>query len=106
MARSGHATGKFISRSHTTVIGLAEDVAKMLDKSGLVTKVSLGKIDGNCGCKVQKLIVSHDQFNLRLSVQHPPGKQELYVSASDRERVIACLTAWCRERGLDCTLRR
>ncbi len=104
--KGGHTTGKYISRSHTTTIGLADDIALMLNKSGLVTKVSLGIIDANCGCKTRKLIVSHDQFNLRLSVQHPPAKQELYVSATDRNKVVDSLVIWCRERQLDCTVRR
>ncbi len=106
MARTGHATGKHISRSHTTVIGLAEDLAKMLNKSGIVTKVMLGIIDGNCGCKVRKVVISFDQFNLRLSVQQPPSKQELYVSASDREQVITHLETWCKEERIECAVRR
>jgi hypothetical protein len=106
MTRTGHATGKYISRSHTTAIGLSEDIALMLDGSGLITKVSLAVIDARCHCKVKKLVIARDQYGLQLTVQHPPDKQVLYVSAPDRDRVVDRLVVWCRETRLDCTVRR
>lgn len=101
----GNTTGKRIARSHTTAIALASELALMLDASGVVTKVMLGVITARSGCKTQKIIINHDQFNLRLSVQQPPTKQELYVSAPNRAQVISTIAKWCKERQIDYVVR-
>lgn len=101
----GNTTGKRIARSHTTAISLASELALMLDASGIVTKVMLGVITARSGCKTQKIIINHDQYNLRLNVQQPPTKQELYVSAPDRDKVIAVITAWCTTKDIPYTVR-
>ncbi|MFZ1626509.1 MAG: hypothetical protein WAT81_01735 [Candidatus Moraniibacteriota bacterium] len=93
MAHSPSVSGKRVSRSHSTATGLATRVVRMLEKSGLITKVS-------------KLIVSFDQHGLRLVAQEPSGRQDLYVSAPDRDALVAHLEAWCHETRLDCTVRR
>jgi len=98
------ATGHHISRSHKTVIGLAGDIALALNKSGIITKISLAIISPN-STRFKKLVLVRDQFGLRLSVHDPPAKQELYVSAPDREQVIACLQRWSKERNLKCIVR-
>jgi hypothetical protein len=101
----GNTTGKRIARSHTTAISLASELALMLDASGIVTKVMLGVITARAGCKTAKIIINHDQFNLRLSVQQPPAKQELYISAPDRTKVIALIQKWCGEKHIECVAR-
>ena len=101
----GAVTGKFISRSHTTAISLAGELAITLDQSGVVTKIMLGVITAGSGCKTRKVIIANDAFNLRLTVQQPPSKQELYVSAPDREKVIEVISNWCKEKGLEYKVR-
>ncbi len=101
----GNTTGKRISRSHTTAISLAGELALMLDASQVVTKVMLGIITARSGCKTRKVIIANDQFNLRLTVQQPPSKQELYVSAPDREAAIARIIKWCNEKDIEYTVR-
>ncbi len=101
----GNTTGKRISRSHTTSIPLAGELATALDKSHIVTKVMLGIITARSGCKTRKVIIANDQFNLRLTVMQPPSKQELYVSAPDRDLAISFLTKWCDENGIEHTVR-
>lgn len=102
----GNTTGKRIARSHTTAIALASELALMLDASGIVTKVMLGVITARAGCKTAKIIVNHDQYNLRLSVQQPPSKQELYVSAPLRAQVTALIAAWCAQKNIECIVRQ
>lgn len=106
MSRIGSVTGKRISRSHTTVIGLAEDLVKMLDQSKLITKVSLGVIRGRCSCRAKRVIMVRDQYGLCITVLHPPFRQDFYVSASDREKVIEHIQAWCKTRLIECILRK
>lgn len=107
MSRKGvHTRGKYISRSHTTTIGLSNDIALMLNKSGLITKVSLAFISASYGCKVRKLGIVFDQFGLQLTVQQPPARQELYVSAPDRDALVAYIETWCKDQGLSYTIRR
>lgn len=101
----GNTTGKFISRSHTTAITLASELALMLDASQVVTKIMLGIITARSGCKTRKVIIANDQFNLRLTVQQPPSKQELYVSAPDRQVVIDTIAKWCDEKDIEYTVR-
>ena len=101
----GATTGKRISRSHTTAIALASDVALMLDKSGVVTKVALGIIIARAGTKTRKITILRDQFNIKLTVQQPPTKQELYVSSPDREKTISVIEAWCKTNAIECTVR-
>lgn len=101
----GTTTGKRISRSHTTAIDLASELALMLDKSGVVTKVMLGIITARSGCKTRKVLIVQDQYNLRLSVMQPPAKQELYVSAPDRTKAVEAITKWCIQKQIDYTVR-
>lgn len=101
----GNTTGKRISRSHTTAIPLASEVAIALDGSNVVTKIMLGIITARSGCKTRKIIIANDQFNLRLTIQQPPSKQELYVSAPDRELAVMFLEKWCKENGIEYTVR-
>jgi hypothetical protein len=101
----GGTTGKFISRSHTTAIPLANDLALALDGSGTVTKIMLGIITARSGCKTRKVIIANDQFNLRLTIQFPPSKQELYVSTPNRDATIAFITKWCDEKDIEYTVR-
>lgn len=101
----GGITGKFISRSHTTAIGLAGELAVMLDGSGIVTKIMLGIITARSGCKTRKVIIANDAYNLRLTIQQPPSKQELYVSAPDREKVADIIKKWCEDKRLEYTIR-
>ncbi|HXK38007.1 MAG TPA: hypothetical protein VJ579_02985 [Candidatus Paceibacterota bacterium] len=101
----GNTTGKRIARSHTTAIALASELALMLDASGVVTKVMLGVITARSGCKTEKIIINHDQFNLRLTIQQPPTKQELYVSAPDRISVAALIVTWSKQKNIECIVR-
>ena len=101
----GATTGKRISRSHTTAIKLAGDVALMLDKSGVVTKVALGIITARAGTRTRKVTILRDQFNIKVTVQQPPSKQELYVSSPDREKTIATIKEWCDQERIECTVR-
>lgn len=101
----GNTTGKRIARSHTTAIPLASALALMLDESCIVTKVMLGVITARSGCKTSKVIVNHDQYNLRLTIQDPPAKQELYVSAPDRTKVICNISDWCAANNIECVVR-
>lgn len=101
----GGTTGKFISRSHTTAISLASELALMLDGSQVVTKIMLGIITARSGCKTRKIIIANDGYNLRLTVQQPPSKQEIYVSAPDRELVIEKIVEWCKNKNLEYTVR-
>jgi hypothetical protein len=101
----GAVTGKRISRSHTTAIDLAAELALFLDKSGVVTKVSLGIITARAGCKTRKVIIANDQFNLRVTVMQPPAKQELYVSSPDRTKTIVAIGDWCTSKDVEFTVR-
>ncbi len=101
-----HVTGKRISRSHTTATDLAERIARMLDQSGLITKVSLTVIDARAHAKVIKVTVNFDLYGLRVTAQEPSARQELYVSAPDREMVIARIEKWCQDKQIKYIVRR
>lgn len=101
----GAVTGKRIARSHTTAIELAGELALALDKSGVITKVMLGIITARAGTKTRKVIIAHDQFNLRVTVMQPPSKQELYVSSPDRTKTILAIGDWCECKGIEFIVR-
>lgn len=94
-------TGKRISRSHTTVTDLARLVASMLNNCDFVTKISLSFITVRGGIRTRKITADRDQFNLKVTVQEPSAKQELYVSSPDREKVIGELRQWCTKAGIE-----
>ncbi len=106
MAHSHSISGRRVSRSHTTATGLAVRIVRMLERSSLITKVSLAVIDARIHAKVIKLTVNFDQRGLRLVAQETSARQELYVSAPDRDALVVYLERWCRENSLDCTIRR
>lgn len=106
MAHSHNVSGKRVSRSHTTATGLAARIVRMLEQSGLITKVSLALINARIHAKVIKLTINFDQHGLRLVAQETAARQELYVSAPDRDALVAHIETWCKDHGLSYTIRR
>jgi len=106
MSKRKSLSGRNVARSHTSVIELAQRVAHMLDRSGLITNVSLDRINPKGGSSQKRLIVLREEHGLHVRVLEPSAAQELYVSAPDREQVIACIEAWCQGERLECIVRR
>lgn len=106
MAHSHSVSGKRVSRSHTTATGLAVRIVRMLEQSGLITKVALRLINPKGGSFRKRLIILCEGHGLHVRALEPSVSQELYVSAPDRDALIVYLEHWCSENGLDCTVRR
>ncbi len=106
MSKRKSLSGRNVARSHTTVTELAQRVAQMLDGSRLITNVSLDRINPKGGSSQRRLIILREGYGLHVRVLEPSAAQELYVSAPDREQVIARIEAWCRSERLECLVRR
>ncbi len=105
MSKKQSLGGRHIARTHTTTAVLASQVARSLNESGLITKLSLSYIDPKGGSSIKRLVLTRRDHGLRVMVHESALAQELYVSAPDRERVIVYLQDWCGREGLLCTLR-
>lgn len=92
MSKKGHRSGGKFSRSHTTVIPVAEPVVDTLAKLPGVSRISLGLIQNVPGGE-RRFKVTPCQGGFKLVLRSSGSIQEIYVYTTQDEETIRAAVA-------------